>query len=265
MINEKYSELVIAWLDQQLDVEQQKQLDTLISDGIISLAELENLRRMESELMSLPDKKPSEEMHLNFYRWLNRQVGADRVTFKEKFSKFRSIWQQVSVKRMAWTLMILIVGFSAGMFYQTDALRTREIKNLNNEIASMKSMMVLTLLNQSSSFERLKAVSMSSEIDNSDGQIVDALFKTLNNDPNVNVRLAALEVLARRGHNPQVRKRLVQSIDQQESPIIQVALADIMLSLDDKNSVKKFQELLKNRNLNQTVRSHLKQTIAKLL
>lgn len=264
MIDEKYSELIIGWLDNELSPDQKKELDRLIEQGIINSTDLEEFGKMYSDMDKMPVPDPSETLPVNFYRWLANHTYVNHSSFKEFLSDIYSRFDRMRIRRMVYAFIILVIGFSAGLMYRVNTVRTQEIRNLNNEIVSMKSMMVLTLLEQSSSFDRLKAVNLSSGIDNKDEQVINALFKTLNNDPNVNVRLAALDALAKRGKNPEVRKMLVQSIDRQQSPIIQVAMADVMLSLDDKNSVPMFRRLLQKSDLNETVRQHIQHTIAKL-
>lgn len=265
MIDEKYSDLIIDWLDDNLSPERKKELDRLLAEGFIDFGELEELKKLHSDIEQVPVPAPGESMRLSFYQWLSRQHKPVKNRLVDSLAEIFGKINGATVRRMAYAAFILVFGFTAGMLYRANMVRTQEIENLNMEINSMKAMMVLTLLDQSSSFERLKAVSLSSGIDNKDHRVINALFQTLNNDPNVNVRLAALEALSKRGQDPMVRKNLVLSIDKQQSPIIQVAMADVMLSLNDKNSVQKFQQLLKKQDLNKTVRVHLEHTISKLL
>jgi len=66
-------------------------------------------------------------------------------------------------------------------------------------------------------------------------------------------------------NHPEVRQGLVQSITQQDSPLLQSAIADVMLKLQEKRSVKSFEDLLKQKNLNPGVRDKIKQTITQLI
>ena len=62
-----------------------------------------------------------------------------------------------------------------------------------------------------------------------------------------------------------MREGLIQSIAKQESPLVQLALADVMVVLQEKNSVEKFNELLKKVDLNDTVRSRIERSVQALL
>ena len=125
--------------------------------------------------------------------------------------------------------------------------------------------MMLALLDNPSASERMRAVSYTDEIKHVDNHVVEALLQTLNNDPNVNVRLTTLDALTKLANHPEVRQGLIQSITQQDSPLMQSAIADVMLKLQEKQSVKQFKELLKQKNLDNGVRTKISHTINSLI
>jgi len=53
-------------------------------------------------------------------------------------------------------------------------------------------------------------------------RVIKALFTTLNSDPNINVRLVAIESLAKYAETPEVRMELVKSIELQDAPLVQI-------------------------------------------
>jgi HEAT repeat protein len=124
---------------------------------------------------------------------------------------------------------------------------------------------MLALLENPSASERMRGVSYTSEIKHADKEVINALLATLNNDPNVNVRLSTLDALVQLANHPEVREGLIKSIAQQDSPLMQSAIADVMLKLQEKRSVKSFKELLKQKNLDQGVRDKIKETITQLI
>jgi HEAT repeat protein len=125
--------------------------------------------------------------------------------------------------------------------------------------------MVLTLISQSSATDRLKAVGYTSELLQADERVIKALLFTLNHDENVNVRLVAVEALSRFAADPGVREGLVRSIAQQESPLVQVALADAMVALNEKRSVAPLRELLRRQGTDMYVKEKLESSIRILL
>lgn len=125
----------------------------------------------------------------------------------------------------------------------------------------MRQVLLLTLLDNPSATERLRAVGYTKELPVPNARVVAALLGTLNQDANVNVRLAALEALTPLAHDPTVRLGLVHALVQQTSPLVQVALADVMAQLQERRSVAPLRELLKQADLDATVKSKIEQTI----
>jgi HEAT repeat protein len=125
--------------------------------------------------------------------------------------------------------------------------------------------MLLSLLQDPSASQRIRAVSYTDEISNVNYKVIDALFTTLNEDPNVNVRLSTLEALVKLSREPRVREGLVRSINLQESPIMQSAIADVMVKLQEKSSVQYLKRLMNKKGLNQMVKLNIEKSIQKLI
>lgn len=166
-------------------------------------------------------------------------------------------------RNAAAAVLVFALGIGTGFFMGNR--NGSDIRQLNTQLEEMKETMLLTLIKQPAATDRLKAVSISGEIGNVDQEIIQALVFTLNHDPNINVRLVTIEALARRMDNPLVRAEVISSIEQQESPQIQLALAELMISLREKAAAKSFQHLLERKNLDQKVRKKLEQTVDVLM
>jgi hypothetical protein len=140
----------------------------------------------------------------------------------------------------------------------------KQLEALTAQVHEMREMMMLSLLQNPSASERIRAVSYTSDIRHVDPNIAAALLATLNGDPNINVRLSTLEALTHFARDPVVREGLVQSILQQDSPLMQAALADVMLRLQEKRAIQPFKKLLQQKDLNSMVRAKIEQTITQL-
>jgi hypothetical protein len=126
-------------------------------------------------------------------------------------------------------------------------------------------MMMISLLEKESATDRLRAVSLSEEIQGPSKKVTDALFKTLNSDPSVNVRLASLEALQNYAKAPTVREGLVRAIAQQDSPLVQVALADLMVKLQVKSSVNELKKIMEQKTTPAEVKQRIKESINVLI
>lgn len=140
-------------------------------------------------------------------------------------------------------LASLVMGLFIGWWMLPSQDQKQDIAQLSNEIQSMKEMMMLTLIEQPKAQERIKAVNLAAELPKADEKVVNALIATLNNDENVNVRLASLESLVRYVDEPNVRQALVDALKMQESPLLLVAIADVLVAIQEKSSVDAMEQL----------------------
>lgn len=117
------------------------------------------------------------------------------------------------------------------------------VAELRQEVRNLRQVMTLSLLQQQSASERLKGVSATSDLDRPGREIVTALLDTLARDPNVNVRLASIDALRRFADEREVRAEAVRSLDRQTSPLVQIALIDFLVELNDRDAVGQLRRL----------------------
>ena len=125
---------------------------------------------------------------------------------------------------------------------------------MRNEVHNLRHMMTLALLQQPSVSERLRAVNWIQDIERMDKQVVSALIRTLNSDPNVNVRIAAVSALQTFSQDAKVQTSLLESFKHQTSPLVQIELIHWMVMLNEKNSAPILQEFIAKDEINPTVR-----------
>jgi hypothetical protein len=136
---------------------------------------------------------------------------------------------------------------------------------LSQQVSDLQEMMMLSLLEKGSATERLKAVNLTQEMDEASIKVTNALIQTLNQDENVNVRLAALEALKPYATDSSVREALIRSIGRQESPLVQISLAELMVALQEKSAVKEFEKIVESDNTPPEVRSKIRESMKVLI
>lgn len=163
--------------------------------------------------------------------------------------------------------MLILFGFACGyfLFNGGKSEQKQQLADLSGQVHELKQTMMLAMLENPSASERIKAVNFTGEIKHADKEVIQALLSTLNNDPNVNVRLSTLDALTQMAKNPDVRTGLVQSITQQNSPMMQLAIAETMLKIQEPRSVAPLRKLLKEKDLDEEVRDKIKETINQLI
>lgn len=213
----------------------------------------------------------SNEMKTRFYAMLDTFKNEAEEKKQSSWSIFverlKAIFQYKPAYNWAYALVLLILGGGIGYFAgkpSNTVSSADKIEKLSNEVQEMRQMMMLSMLENPAATERMKAVSYTQELKTVDDQIIDALLTTLNLDPNENVRIVTVEALVELADNPKVREGLVQSLMKQESPLVQVALADAMLKLQEKRSIKEFKQMLNKGTLDSTVKQKIQKTIKAL-
>ena len=73
---------------------------------------------------------------------------------------------------------------------------------------------------------------MTSRMQEPDDELLNVLLDTLNHDPNINVRLSAVDALYLFYRNPAVKSGLIDSLSRQTSPMVQMELIELMEKLN---------------------------------
>jgi HEAT repeat protein len=119
-------------------------------------------------------------------------------------------------------------------------------------------------MDRQSATSRLEGVSWSMQVDQLDPELLKALLEALNHDPNTNVRLASLDALEKFTRNKDVRQALVNSIRQQDSPLVQIALIDSLVHIQDRGAADELRKLTQDRALNSAVQERARWGLQKL-
>ncbi|HEX4373955.1 MAG TPA: hypothetical protein VHZ50_11690 [Puia sp.] len=265
---EDLSQLITGYMDPS---DKKKLLDHLAACPDCRM-EFETMQKIWSMMGEIPMPSPSSSMQTGFNAMLEnfKQEAPEQKSLLQVFSdRLKGLWNQHPMWQFAYSVIILIVGLGIGYFSNRDRQTTvadnKQIDSLSSQVSEMKQMIMLSLLENPSASERMRAVNYTDQISSVNKKVMDALFTTLNEDANVNVRLVTLETLVKLSGNPGVREGLVQSIIHQDSPLLQSAMADVMVKLQEKKSIKSFQQLLNKKDLNEMVRIKIEQSIHRLI
>jgi hypothetical protein len=236
------------------------ELEKLIESGQVAITDLRSLALLDERIVKMESLSPSLDLDDKFYAALAKEKKS--IVKPQSSFNWSSLFQWNA--QTGFALALLVVGLVSG--YMINALKPDpEIKVLTNEMTEMKELMMLSMLEKESATDRLKAVSLTSDIDKASKKVTDALLHVLNNDPSANVRLATLEALSTYARNPEVRVKLVQSIATQDDPLVQIGLAELMVELHEKSSVKELRKLMDGKTTPKEVKEKLKESIDVLI
>jgi hypothetical protein len=130
-----------------------------------------------------------------------------------------------------------------------------QIGEMRSELREMRHMVTLSLLQQQSASERLKGVTYSSQIEQPGTDVVAALLDTLKYDVNVNVRLASIDALKRFAGAESVRRGTVETLPEQTSPLVQIALIDFLIEMKSSEAAETLRRMSTDAMVDEAVRA----------
>ena len=92
----------------------------------------------------------------------------------------------------------------------------------------------------------------------------EALLYAAGHDPNVNVRLSAVDALDRYAADPNVRRALPATLAAQDSPLAQVALIDLVVKSKDRDCASALRRLATRPEADEAVRQRARWAIDQL-
>lgn len=245
--------LIPRYLAGQLTPAEKAAFETQLNAGPELLIEIEELRSLWHELGRLPQEQPSDALRARFYQKLNTVARErDRVS-SGGFAWWKSGLQGL-VRQTAIALAVFALGWYVGRVNLPSHASSQEVKRLDTEVQSLRQTVALSLLERQSAASRLEGISWCSRVERPDNDVVSALLTTLNHDPNINVRLSALDAVEKFSNDAAVRSALVNSIAQQDSPLVQIALIDAVVHMRNNAAAGQLRKLTGDTAVNAAVR-----------
>ncbi len=272
---------LIAYLSGNLDEKTTAEVAGHVGGCEACGRELDSIRKVWLSLGNIPDELPSPEMARRFHATLQATVQAVEAAERaERPAAHGEVPDPAEGRSWGWldwisprhpavqfalVLVLFLVGGVVGglVGYRAGSgnIDTTGMVQLRDEVRSVNRLLIVSLLQQQSATERLQGVSWSYKVDRPDPEVTGALLQTLNQDPNVNVRLAALDAVSRSVSEPQVRAGLLRSLADTTAPMIQLAILDVVVRSNMKESTSALKDLLKKPGVNAVVKNRIEQAL----
>lgn len=243
--------LLIDYLDAQLHPGDKRPLEEHLQQCPHCRQVLEEYRELFAAIQSDKAEKPGPGLHEKFENMLQSEMNIDnnaRIVEMEKQKSTRVIKMPSLLWKIAASIILIASGVFIGSMFNNNKTGNSEMAELKNEVKDMKETLMFNGLNDESASERIKAVSYVDEINQPDDKIVNALITTINEDKNVNVRLAALYAVAKFSDDPGVSDALVASLSKQTEPLMQIALINILTEKKESKAKQPIRKILQDTN-----------------
>lgn len=256
MTCEQFAEMLSAYCERRLSTRDQ----AFAREHTEICAQCRGDAEMWQKLAGLPQQQPSAASRMRFQnmlnayeegRWENRSPGRER-------GNWFAAWMQSAFAPplvSALAACLLLAGFIAGEHYSNPKpVPEPQMAAMQSEITNLRQLVALSLMEQQSASQRLQGVNYSTQVERPDPEISGALLHTLRFDSSVDVRLAALDALRRYKDDSQVRTGLLTALQDQQSPLVQIALIDLFVEMRESEAKDNLRRIEQDQKANPTVR-----------
>jgi hypothetical protein len=259
MICERVKEQLAEYLSGNLEGEAREKFIGHLEQCGRCRGEVEELGALWRGLEFLPNPQPNAAMRGRF----NEMPEAYRFGMEQSRPRATYAWWQLAA---ACGLLALGIGagrMSSGGGSSPAGSSMAELKQLQSEMQSMRQLVTLSLLQQQSASARLRGVTYSYQMEQPDPQVQEALLYAVNHDANINVRLSAVDALRKFVRVPAVSKALMDALPVQDSPLVQIALIDMLVESNDGSVIPSLRKL-QGSQTNEAVRQRAEWGLRKL-
>ncbi|HEU5145711.1 MAG TPA: HEAT repeat domain-containing protein [Chryseosolibacter sp.] len=261
MDREKLEGMLIDYIDNRLNTVDRTFIERELVSNPDTRKLYEELREVIIAMEQSSPLEPSTNLRTNFQKDLAAEINA---------SKGKAIFFNPRLYRVAAAVTLMILSGAIGFWIsRNNAVQERlayekEMEATRKQLAETKQAMFGMLDNEYSASQRIKGVSVALDLPKPDDEIIEVLFETLHNDPNTNVRLAALEALERFQEDPAVRRGLITGLTKQTDPMVQIRLIQLMVEMKEKQVVDDLKQMVDDAGTMKAVKDEAYSGILKL-
>jgi anti-sigma factor RsiW len=266
--DEEIESLLIDLIDGQLSPEARAEVEQHLAGHPAHQQAYAQLQTLLGAFGQPSEQLPSPQWRAEFDQWLAaeqlRQAGQEPSQLaplpgqstRPGRGKIVAMFRHRALQ-VAASVTVLVGVFFFGRFTTRARLRAaeQEVGRLRTEARELRQLAMLQMLKQPSASERIMAVGYANGLAQADGAVTRALLDVLNHDPNLNVRLAAAEALARFGREPGIRQAVVASLGRQTEPMVQLTLIGLLVEWKEKEALGPMQRLMQDQAAPEIVRA----------
>ena len=202
-------------------------------------------------LGEFPGAEPSPGLRQNFYRELEK---ASRPRFSERMRDLLGFSSNAGWLTVAASVL---VGLGAGQLIDQPVDEGLRLAVLEENVSMLNRSLILDRLENDTASKRLRGVMDAAFIAGGDTEVANALLLRATDDPVPSIRSAAIGALGTQLGTPAVGKRLMDLLQQAESPLVQLALVDLVLRNGSKRQINQLEQLADDGLLHPDIANHV--------
>ena len=218
-------------------------------------AEAATVTSVWDQLGTLDEDVPHERLRARFHAGLAAYEARESRHWTERFLEVW--WPKQPALQFGLAAALAVGGVLLGRELPSPV--DAEIAALRVEVRTVG----LALLDHQSASERLLGVEWSQRTAQTP-EIVNALLERVQYDPNLSVRLAAVDALRSDLGRADVSEGLALALARQESPLVQVAVTDALLASGSGAGLEAVRGILGRSELDPAVREYLQMALSEV-
>jgi len=207
-------------------------------------------------LGDLPRAEPPASLRRTFYEEL------EKTGTRTRGARIRA-WLGLS-GNSGWitAAACLLIGFGAAqLVVKKDGVEPARLAALEENIALLNRQLVLDRLQNDAAGTRLLGVYDAGALVAKDDQITQALLVRATKDPSLSVRSAAIDALGSQLNSKAVGGELMSLLESAESPIVQLALVDLVLRNGNRQQLNELLRLANENRLYPDLVRHVQKSL----
>lgn len=242
------------------------EMQAVVSESQELQTELDFIESIWANQSPIEEIEPTSNMDARFYQMLsqaqtsqsdNDETIRNRSQNKSLLERFQSLFVLQPMAQFAMLAMLFVGGWLANDITVPNPVNSTA--KLEQQIESLNVMVALSMLQNQSTTERLAGVSYANTSHINDSKITQVLFEILNQDRSNAVRLAVIDVLSKQAEESMVRSQLLDSLNENQSTMVQASLARLLLNSNTQLSQSELLNLLNNKGLDKEVIDYLQE------
>jgi hypothetical protein len=213
-------------------------------------------QKLWRELQDLPQEAPSQQLRRRFYDELERADG--------RMHRRRRWLSLLSAPALAAAVGCVFVGLVVGLLLRSPQAQDHaELAQLQEQVTMLNRNLVLDRLDNDSASKRLLGVIEASDLAAHDPEVMRALLERAVDDRVHAVRTAAIDAIGPRVGTPAVGDELMASLQSAQSPLVRLALADLVIRYGNPNQLEQLLKLSEQGRLHPDVAQHVRSSVSR--
>ncbi len=265
MEKEHIKDLIPQYLDNLLEGDIKNKVENHISVCEDCTSELEKLKVLFKAFEQEEKAIPPNSIRNTFFEQLalEKQNTAKVVPLHENPLSRRKNWMG-NLLKLAASVALLLGSYMLGK-YQEGQKSSIEIAAAESKNTDMKQIAMISLMENKSASKRIQGVNYIDEFENPDPVIVKALSERMLYDENTNVRLNAVDALARFTKSEIVKSTFIEALRTEKDPSIQITIIQVLVKIQEKKALKPLRQLLEREDTQPFVKQQIESLLPSII